>query len=564
MCCSLCLSLVVAPAYHTVMEEQTVQPKLKGEETWDTGVQPKLKGEETWDTGVQPKLKGEETWDTGVQPKLKGEETWDTGVQPKLKGEETWDTGVQPKLKGEETWDTGVQPKLKEEETWDTGVQPKLKEEETWDRRRWKSTERRGPLLSAAPVRPLMDEQISITGRFLPPHCPVTLLAQMHSDEGDLWEAFGHYNTKADGTVNLTRDHSVGGSYLGCEPMGLFWGLQPAPGAREGLRLRKQNVETPFVTLVSLLEGHVSPSEGRDTELAATAIERWYLAPGVRRTEIRQDGIVATLFLPPGPGPFAAMMDLWGFGGGLMEYRAALFASRGYASLALAYKGHKDLPGPRKLMNVGDSYFKSAFQLLQNHRQVCADRVGIIGLSFGVYLTLRTATQTGVNPACLICINGPVGSSVELSDAEGRTKAFERTKKYWWYDNQGQVSFRDIAVPAHLDPESKVKLEEISCPVMYILSEDDLSTSVIDNAHLMKERLSAAGKSHLLTYLSYPGAGHLIEPPYTPNSRVSLWSVKPEKLLCLWGGHLAPHAAAQEDAWKKILHFMEDQLVAGL
>lgn len=45
-------------------------------------------------------------------------------------------------------------------------------------------------------------------------------------------------------------------------------------------------------------------------------------------------------------------------GGGLIEYRSALFASRGYASLSLAYIGHKDLPGPQNSMNVGDSYFK--------------------------------------------------------------------------------------------------------------------------------------------------------------------------------------------------------------
>lgn len=52
------------------------------------------------------------------------------------------------------------------------------------------------------------------------------------------------------------------------------------------------------------------------------------------------------------------MLDLWGMGGGLVEYRAALFASRGYASLSLAYIGHKELPAPHNRMNVGDSYFK--------------------------------------------------------------------------------------------------------------------------------------------------------------------------------------------------------------
>lgn len=34
----------------------------------------------------------------------------------------------------------------------------------------------------------------------------------------------------------VTSDQSVGGSYLGREPMGLFWSLQPAPGGRDGLR----------------------------------------------------------------------------------------------------------------------------------------------------------------------------------------------------------------------------------------------------------------------------------------------------------------------------------------
>lgn len=65
-------------------------------------------------------------------------------------------------------------------------------------------------------------------------------------------------------------------------------------------RLRKKNVETPFVVHVSLLEGHVSPSGAQSTELAAVTTERWYMAPGVRRIEIRQNGVVGTLFMPPG------------------------------------------------------------------------------------------------------------------------------------------------------------------------------------------------------------------------------------------------------------------------
>ncbi|CAI5688170.1 unnamed protein product [Oreochromis niloticus] len=423
---------------------------------------------------------------------------------------------------------------------------------------RRKSSFRQSPLLTATPVRALIDEQISIKGRFLSQNYPVTVCAQMHSEEGDLWEAFAHYTTNASGSINLTSDHSVGGSYVGCEPMGLFWALEPALGSREGLSLRKRNVETPYMVNISLLEGHTSPSEGQRTELAAVTTERWYMAPGVRRIEIRQNNIVGTLFLPPGPGPFPAMLDLWGEGGGLFEYRSALFASRGFASLSVAYMGHKDLPGPQHIMSVGDSYFKSAFQLLQDHCQVDADRIGVIGLSFGVVLTFRIATRSGFKPSCLICINGAVGSP--LLDEDGKIKMSESDQKYWEVDDRGYVSFKNVSLPDNLPPESKQKVENITCPLMCIVGEDDLCAASTENADLIEEALRSAGKSHQFTRLSYPGAGHLIEPPYTPCARASLWRAKPEKLFALWGGHPAPHAAAQEDAWKRILEFMETHL----
>lgn len=70
-------------------------------------------------------------------------------------------------------------------------------------------------------------------------------------------------------------------------------------------------------------------------------------------------------WFPAGPGPFPALLDLWGMGGGLMEYRSALCASRGYASLSLAYFGHKDIPGPPNCINVGDSYFRVGCRFLR-------------------------------------------------------------------------------------------------------------------------------------------------------------------------------------------------------
>ncbi|XP_067093996.1 bile acid-CoA:amino acid N-acyltransferase-like isoform X3 [Osmerus mordax] len=367
---------------------------------------------------------------------------------------------------------------------------------------RWGSNCRPAPLLTISPTRSLIDDEVTIEGRYLPPFCRITMRACLQSEDGDLWETHSHYNTDKNGRVNLTRDVSVGGSYVGCEPMGLFWSLQLAHGERKGLRLRKKNVETPYPIQISILDGHVTfeDNNNNNQELAAVTVERWYMAPGVRRMEIRQNGIVGTLFLPP------------------------------------------------------------ALKLLQEHPQVCGDRIGVMGLSFGVYLSLRIATQIGFSPRCVICINGPIGSNNKLSDNVSGSKIFEGDHKHWSFNEQGYVSFREVSLPNNIPPENKVKLENLCCPLLYIVGEDDLCFAAMENANEIEESLKAAGKSHLLVRLSYPGAGHLIEPPYTPNARASMFTTRPKKLITLWGGHLAPHAAAQEHAWTKILEFMECNL----
>lgn len=67
---------------------------------------------------------------------------------------------------------------------------------------RWRSSYSPAPSITATPARPLVDEQIHIKADFLPGHFPVTVCAQMRSDDGDLWEAFAHYHTNAEGSVS--------------------------------------------------------------------------------------------------------------------------------------------------------------------------------------------------------------------------------------------------------------------------------------------------------------------------------------------------------------------------
>jgi dienelactone hydrolase len=71
--------------------------------------------------------------------------------------------------------------------------------------------------------------------------------------------------------------------------------------------------------------------------LSATLLIQRLMAPGVQRRDIRVDGCVGTLFLPAMPGPHPVVLVLNGSGGGINEPRGALYASRGYAALALGY-----------------------------------------------------------------------------------------------------------------------------------------------------------------------------------------------------------------------------------
>ena len=56
-----------------------------------------------------------------------------------------------------------------------------------------------------------------------------------------------------------------------------------------------------------------------------------------------------------GPGPFPGVIDIFGTAGGLNEHKASLLASRGFATLALAYFSYKTLP--KHLSDVPLDYF---------------------------------------------------------------------------------------------------------------------------------------------------------------------------------------------------------------
>ncbi|XP_053283490.1 uncharacterized protein LOC128444850 isoform X2 [Pleuronectes platessa] len=153
--------------------------------------------------------------------------------------------------------------------------------------------------LSVQPSRGQMDEKFIVLIQNAPPGFKLTVHAFHQCEDRIKWEAFGHYTSDATGTVNVSEDLSLGGTYSGVEPMGLLWSLIPVPGSKPGLRMRKLNVQTPMEVTISVYQGHQTEGFVDLVSLASVLVERWHMAPGIRRIPITEDGLSATLFLPP-------------------------------------------------------------------------------------------------------------------------------------------------------------------------------------------------------------------------------------------------------------------------
>ncbi|KAM8908393.1 acyl-coenzyme A thioesterase 1-like isoform 2-T2 [Spinachia spinachia] len=417
------------------------------------------------------------------------------------------------------------------------------------------------PVLSVVPSRALVDEAFRVSVQNLPPGCAVTLHSLHRSEEEDLWEAFGHYVSDQNGSVSLADDFSFGGTYVGKEAMGLLWSMRPVPGSREGLRLRKMNVCTPQLVHISVYDGHAQEGFTERPPLASVLSERWFVAPGVRRVEVREKGVRGTLFIPPGPGPFPGVLDMWGGGGGLVEYRSALLASHGYVSLALQYLTSGELA----LADVESKFFETAFNIIRFHPLVRPDRIGIFGLCLGAIATNHLAAESSViKPRCCVCVSG-VHICPRGPPLAGTTQLLLLTAHKVRVDENNHEIWRNRILPITGDLAEKIDVGKINCPMLLVNGRDDQNLSTVEAAEDMARMMQAAGKAHLLTTIEYPATGHLIELPYSPHFRATKFMKMDtkEKVMLLWGGQTKPHSDAQEDAWNKILSFLHHHLYSN-
>ncbi|KAL9979728.1 hypothetical protein ACROYT_G017435 [Oculina patagonica] len=421
--------------------------------------------------------------------------------------------------------------------------------------------------ISVQPISSLIDDKVNILVSGLAPKQTVTLEAKLLSDKGELFQSHAHYIADKDGEVDVCRDSSLGGSYSGVSPMGLLWSMKPAPGQRKGIRLMKSDVTKPYNIVLNCFDGHVTSHESSLQPLSSETFQKWYMADGVKRIPVREGRIRGTLFLPPGEGPFPGVIDMLGGPGGLVEFKASLLASRGIASLALAYFAYDDLPRNQLAMDM--EYFEEAANWLSNHPKVLPHGIGVHASSYGALMALimaslkMNAIKAIVAISPLVVAFFPYQYKEKISDV----LPLENSKRI--STEEGSVLRYAFSTVTDYKPSASKyppipPVENISCPVLLVYGTDDLNVNCDFSAELIFNRFKTHDKEHLCSILRYPATGHHLEPPYTPHCYASFAGASAKQLFgdkyLVWGGEMHAHAKAQEDAWPKILSFLRRNL----
>ncbi|XP_069494873.1 acyl-coenzyme A thioesterase 1-like [Ambystoma mexicanum] len=391
----------------------------------------------------------------------------------------------------------------------------------------------------------LFDEPVSISVRGLSPLQAVTLRASLTDETGVLFRSSAQYTAESSGELDLTRSPSLGGSYTGVEPMGLVWSLLPETPFR---RLVKRDVLSPFYLNLEVYEGHGTAGQ----PLAKATNERAFLGEGVQRIPVREGKIRATFFQPVGVGPFPGIIDIYGTGGGLPEYRASLLASRGFATLALAYYGYEDLPKQMKEFHL--EYFEDAVNYMLGHPQVRGPGIGLLGHSKGGDLVVSMASfLKGITATATV--NGAivtVGATLRYKDVimppiGADLKRIKLVKP-------GLANVVE-ALNSPLEAENRkylIPIEKAEGKFLFIVGEDDQNWKSELYANMAADILLEHGKEKP-EIVVYPGAGHYIEPPVFPMCAASMHFLV--GLPVVWGGEPRAHFLAQEGAWQKIQGF---------
>uniref|UniRef100_A0A8C3WLZ0 Bile acid-CoA:amino acid N-acyltransferase n=1 Tax=Catagonus wagneri TaxID=51154 RepID=A0A8C3WLZ0_9CETA len=371
--------------------------------------------------------------------------------------------------------------------------------------------------LTTTPLTALVDEPVHIRVTGLTPFQIVLLQASLEDERRNIFHSHAYYKANKLGEVDLKHAASLGGDYIGVYPMGLLWSLK---SEKIGIKLLKGDVmNSPFQVQLKVYDRFNYPDDPH--------------SPGVTRIQIKEARFRGACFIPPGLIPRGICLE---FFGGLIETRASLLASHGFAAFALAYCNYEDLPP--QLEKVDLEYFEEAVNFLLRHPKILGPGIGIVSISRGAEIGLSMAIHLKQVTATVL-INGPnfiLDIPHVYHDQVNQPLSFSAQSIS--ISNLGLIEFENIFEENrnNANKAAFLPIEKAQGHFLFIVGEEEKNVNSIVNAEQAIE-----------------------QPPYSPlccGSRISRFH-----LTLHWGGEVIPHAAAQENSWKEIQKFLRKHLI---
>jgi dienelactone hydrolase len=419
--------------------------------------------------------------------------------------------------------------------------------------------------ITIVPDRALIDEPVNVRLFGFTPHQRVTIRAQLQDDAGRLWGSYATFKVDKRGSVDVSVQKPVSGTYNGLDPQGLFWSMKLNTDEDEAARFTKTGLAPTVITFTAEVESK---------HVASASLKRLFVTPGVTAVTVLNRGLVGAFFHPQGSGPRPGIIVVGGMDGGLVWAgpTAALLASRGYAALALAYHKLKGLP--EQLVEIPLEYFETALRWMQEHDAVVSDKLAVMGHGRGGELALllgATFPQLSATFPQLSAVVGYAPSGIVWQSIG------QPVRSPWSYRG-APLPF----VPLTFDPsifasppvahepiyvlkddaeteKATIPVEKIRGAVLLIAGADDqLWPSSLFSERVI-DRLAAHHFSYPYKYLKYPGAGHLFDCPYAP-ATVTHFRDRTTGLVIAVGGTTKDQAWANVDSWHQVCAFLGEYL----
>ncbi len=379
-----------------------------------------------------------------------------------------------------------------------------------------------GQILEVMPEASMVAQPLTVRATGLRPGQPVILRALSTDSEGQVWQSFAGFYADRLGVVDVSEQAPVSGLYAGVEPMGLVTSMDLPSADRKWAQRFQLPPERPvYFTFLLEIEDAIADS---------VVVERWYVHPDVEVREVRDSGLVARLFLPPG-GPHPGLVVWGGSGGGiqLASSTGSLFASQGFAVLALAYFGMEGLPSePLLRSEVSLEYFGTAIRWLASRPFVAGGRVAVMGTSRGSEPALWAGTlypEVGaviaIHPSSVSWSSWTLnGEALDYGpwDPEPTNRpppgfpidyAMDFRHSLHSENNHGQIQ------------RSRIPVEQLRAPLLLISGTEDRVWPSTEMADMIVSQLRGQSHPYEARHVTYEGLGHDLELAYVPVRGVS-------------------------------------------